>query len=162
MSEDPCPSCGAPLGGRAGCQAAFDDLSARAWTSPVRGGLHNLVVDSYAMQHPEEYGLSAKSYVAHLTGLCCGVERPGDRTLYWKIPQSLDGSSSVQKPPLLGDRGRTTIAAPARAADEGYERAVRGWAADVWAAYVSQHTFAREWLAKCRSGRGANDKGAEG
>jgi len=79
-SDAPCPACGARLGGRADCQAAFDRLSADSWTSPARGALHNLLVDAYAMQHPEEYGKSAKSYIAHLTARCCGVEHAVDST----------------------------------------------------------------------------------
>src|SRR5437867_11388363 len=80
--EARCPSCGAHLGGREGCQSAFDQLSADAWASPVRGAVHNLVVDTYAMQHPEEYGRSPKSYAAHVTALCCGIEHPGNQKLY--------------------------------------------------------------------------------
>jgi hypothetical protein len=37
------------------------------------------------MQHPEEYGRSAKSYFQHLTALCCGLEHPADVHLYWSI-----------------------------------------------------------------------------
>src|SRR5438876_948724 len=67
--QDPCPSCGARLGGRGGCQATFEQLVSDAWTSPGRGSVHNLVVDAYAVQHSEDYGRSAKSYIAHLIAL---------------------------------------------------------------------------------------------
>jgi hypothetical protein len=142
-----CPACGAPLGGRDGCQAQFDQLSARAWESPLRGGMHNLVVDAYALQHPEDYCVSAKSYAAHLTGLCCGVEHPGDQKLYWQIPRWLDGAAAVVKPPILETRGRKTIASIADIADDVYQSAVRQWASAVWTAYQSQHYLARGWLA---------------
>ena len=104
-----CPSCGAPAGGRDGCQAQFDGLSARAWEGGVRAAMHNMVVDAYALQHPDEYCVSAKSYAAHLTGLCCGVEHPGDQKLYWQIPRWLDGPAAIEKPPVLETRGRKTI-----------------------------------------------------
>jgi hypothetical protein len=144
----PCPSCGAPLGGRAGCQAAFDELSASAWSSPVRAAVHNLIVDSYAMQHPEEYGRSAKSYAAHLCGLCCGIEHAGDRKLYWSIARWLDGPREIAKPPLLRRRGDQTIADVATVAeDKGFADAVRAWGRTVWIAYFSQHPLAHEWLA---------------
>jgi hypothetical protein len=144
----PCPSCGAPLGGRAGCQAAFDELSASAWSSPVRAAVHNLIVDSYAMQHPEEYGRSAKSYAAHLCGLCCGIEHAGDRKLYWSIARWLDGRREIAKPPLLRVRGEKTIAdVAAIGVDEAFAEAVRAWARSVWNAYFSQHPLAHEWLA---------------
>ena len=147
MAADPCSSCGAALGARAGCQAAFDELSALAWTASARGAVHNLVVDTYAMQHPEEYGRSAKSYAAHLTALCCGVEHPGDQKLYWGIARWLDGPVSLEKPPVLQTRGRLTIASVvAPPSDEAYGELVRRWAADVWQAYGAQQAIARNWL----------------
>ena len=147
-----CPSCGAPLGGRDGCQAQFDELSARAWESPLRGAMHNMVVDAYAMQHPEEYCVSAKSYAAHLTGLCCGLEHPGDTKLYWQIGRWLDGPSSIVKPAVLEIRGRQHIATVRLATDKEYQAAVRQWAASVWTAYESQHYLARGWLAEAARG----------
>ena len=144
----PCPSCGAALGGREGCQAAFDALTAAAWSSPAHGAVHNLVVDAYAMQHPEEYGRSAKSYAAHLCGLCCSIEHPGDSQLYWSIARWLDGAREVVKPQLLRSRGDRTIADVATICDDaGFVDAVRAWARRVWDAYASQQPQAREWLA---------------
>lgn len=151
----PCPACGAPLGGRAGCQAVFDAVGALSWTSPVRGAVHNLAVDTYAMQHPEEYGRSAKSYAAHLLGLCCGIEHPGDAKLYWSIARWLDGGKLLDKPPLLASRGRSTIPVPGDAeSDAQFAARVRVWAADVWDAYADQQALARQWLAEARRGAG--------
>ena len=143
----PCAACGATLGGRDGCQAQFDKLSARAWETPVRAVMHNMVVDAYAMQHPDDYCVSAKSYAAHLTGLCCGLEHPGDHKLYWQIPRWLDGPSKIVKPPVLDVRGRKTIQTITGVSDGAYQPAVREWAAAVWAAYESQQYLARGWLA---------------
>jgi hypothetical protein len=144
--QEPCPSCGARLGGRAGCQTMFDQLSTRAWTSPLRGSVHNLVVDTYAMQHPEEYGKSPKSYAAHLTALCAALENPGDRRLYWAISRWLDGRATVDKPPLVDRRGDMTIAGVADPrAEEEFPELVRQWARRVWEAYASQQDLARGW-----------------
>ena len=147
-----CPSCGARIGGRSGCQAVFDGLVAKAWESLGRASVHNLLVDAYAMQHTEEYGRSAKSFVAHLVGLCCGVEAAAERELYWAIPRWLDGPARVTRPADIDSRGKTTIddvREPANEAD--YPELVRKWARDVWAAYTSQHAMAREWLAAVRT-----------
>jgi hypothetical protein len=148
----PCPACGARLGGREGCQSAFDQLSADAWTSPGRGALHNLVVDTYAMQHAEEYGRSPKSFAAHLTALCCGVEHPADQKLYWAIARWLEGPVALEKPPPITQRGRLTIADVCAAAREDeYADLVRRWAVDVWAAYADQQKLARTWLDTVRA-----------
>ena len=104
------------------------------------------------MQHPEEYGRSPKSYAAHLTALCCGIEHPGDQKLYWAIARWLDGSVAVEKPPLIARRGALTIAdvyVPAR--EDAYADLVRRWADDVWAAYRDQQKLARGWLEAVRA-----------
>jgi hypothetical protein len=145
----PCPACGARLNGRAGCQAAFDALGAAAWTSPARGAVHNLLVDAYCMQHPEDYCRSAKSYAAHLTGLCCGLEASGDAARYWAVARWLDGSRDLTKPALaaVGARGRVTVADVVDCAEDAqYAAAVRAWASAVWQAYGVQHQLARDWL----------------
>lgn len=147
MSVEPCPSCGAPLGGRAGCQRVFDELTAAAWQDVTRGRVHNLVVDAYSMQHPEEYGRSAKSYFQHLTALCCGVEHSSDVQLYWSIAPTFEHTPPPPKPVLLTERGRVTIADVAGEAGESYVSRVQEWAADVWRAYGSQHALAHERLA---------------
>ena len=154
VSQESCPLCRARVAGRQACQDIFDELSARAWSTPGRGSVHNLVVDTYAMQHSEEYGRSAKSFVAHLTGLCCGVEARGDTELYWQIPRWLDGRVDLARPQDLPHRGAMTIADvrnPAR--EEEYPELVRRWANDVWQAYGSLHNTARQWLDAVRAHR---------
>lgn len=147
MDDEPCPSCGARAGGRAGCQAAFDVLLARAWESAARASVHNLAVDTYAMQHAEEYGRSAKSYAAHLTALCWAIDAGGDQRVYWGIPRWLDTSPAIQRPANLTLRGRTTVLDVLRPEPEdAYPALVRRWAQDVWAAYAPQHVLARAWL----------------
>jgi hypothetical protein len=144
---DPCPSCRAPLGGRAGCQAAFDALVAASWQDPARAAVHNLVVDTYCMQHPEEYGKSEKSYAQHLTGLCCGVEHAGDTKLYWGIAPTFERTPPPPKPSLLVGRGQLTVAYLAASDGSDFAARVRDWAADVWRAYTPQHHIARERIA---------------
>jgi len=147
VDRTPCPACGAPLGGRAGCQRVFDQLSAAAWQDLTRGSVHNLVVDAYAMQHPEEYGKSAKSYFQHLTALGCGLEHHGEAQLYWSIAPTFEHTPPPPKPPLLVERGSLTIALVVGEAGSDYAARVRDWAAAVWLAYASQHALAHERLA---------------
>ncbi len=160
---EPCPSCGALLGGRAGCQAVFDELSARAWTSPSRGRAHTLVVDTYSMQHPADYCRSAKSYAAHLTALCCGIEHTGNQQLYWAIARWLDGPGRLDKPAVIDCRGSMTIADIRAPRDErDYDALVRRWAESVWAMLAPQQPLARQWLDSVRTylsrGTGATNR----
>ena len=39
---------------------------------------HRIVVEVYALQHPERYGRSAKSFAAHLTGLGAWIENEAE------------------------------------------------------------------------------------
>ena len=142
-----CPSCGAPLGGREGCQLAFDQLSARAWSDGGFAAVHNLVVDLYALQHVESYCESAKSYAAHLVGLCCAIEHNADPNVYRAIARWLDGRVKLARPPTLEFRGSMTIADIVSTSDpEVYRKWVLEWAENVWDAYRSQHEVARQYL----------------
>ena len=115
----------------------------------MRGALHNLLVDAYCLQHPEDYCRSAKSYAAHLVGLCCGVETAGGARLYRTIARWLDGSRELGRPaePPPGARGAVTVARVANQTDDAaFSEGARAWAEVVWAAYDTQHALAREWL----------------
>ena len=140
----PCPACGAPVaGGRAGCQAVYDSLS----VSGGLGTLRDLAFDAYCMQHPDTYCRSAKSYAAHLTRLCCGIEHGGEPKVYRAIQSWLNGAVPLVKPPVLAQRGAKTIA-DLQAAGSPADAAglARAWAEDVWQAYASQHDLARGWI----------------
>ena len=61
-------------GGRTGCHAIWNEMMAQGMSDARYARSYRLAFDTYCMQHPETYGVSVKSYIAHLTGLCCGVE----------------------------------------------------------------------------------------
>jgi predicted amidophosphoribosyltransferase len=148
IEQDRCPDCGALVrGGRAGCQALWDEIASQAYQNLERASVHNLAFDSYCMQHPETYCRSAKSYAAHLTRLCCGLEHDGDPALHAAIQKWLNGNVPLAKPEVLSSRGTLTITHVATARDsQEYRERVRAWAEDVWAAYARQHDMARTWL----------------
>jgi hypothetical protein len=111
-----------------------------------------MLVDVYAVQHPEEYGVSPKSYIRHLYALGVLLEFPGDLRLYWAMPESGTPVPAPPKPPLLAPRGTRTIAHALDAPDDGaYQERVREWAADVWKAYAPQHGLYRAYLAAVRA-----------
>ncbi|MGH9781714.1 MAG: DUF5946 family protein, partial [Candidatus Acidiferrales bacterium] len=90
---------------------------------------------------------SAKSYAAHLTRMCCGIEHGGKREIYAAIPRWLSGAAKIERPEPLARRGPMTIA-DLRAAEtpEEHVKLVQKWAGDVWEAYAPQHELARRWL----------------
>lgn len=149
-----CPDCGAPVDdGRAGCQSLFDELRDRAYLEPAYARRQMLAFDAYCMQHLETYCRSAKSYMAHLARLCCGIENDGDQRIYEAINRSLDGSVALEKPPVLSDFGSMTVADLRNAATpDDYAERVERWAGSVWDAYTSQQEIARAWIRSAMRG----------
>ena len=154
-ARETCSGCGLAVpGADSGCQAIFDDLLARDFSDARFFRAHRLMVDAYALQHPDRYGASAKSLAAHLLFLGWSVERGGgDAAPFEPIRRFLDGApkmARLEPPELRGDR---TIAEARAATDpESYARAVRDWARSVWAAYASCHAVARQWMDRAAAG----------
>ena len=151
QSSGRCPECGATVeDGAAGCEAMFNELGARDFSDPRYVATHELLVDAYCLQHPGRYCSSAKSYAAHLTRMCCGIEYGGKREIYAAIPRWLSGPAKIERPETLTQRGSMTIAtiADLRAAvtPEEHNRLVHAWAENVWQAYTPQHEIARRWI----------------
>jgi hypothetical protein len=150
-----CSECGGPVaGGRAGCQALWDEMMARSVTDLRYRGAYRLAFDTYCMQHVDTYGVSAKSYAAHLMGLCCGIEHRGDPAVYDLIHRSLNGRPALARPASPVARGSITLIEVAAAPDpDHHARRVRAWAQDVWDAYAPHHELARALLAAALGGR---------
>ncbi len=109
--------------------------------------VHDLAFDAYCMQHPDRYCRSAKSYAAHLTRLCCGLEYAGSPSVYAAIRRWLDGKVNLARPERLQDLGQVTLVSLAKAS--GREKQVelaQAWARNVWAAYAVQHELAHQWI----------------
>ena len=148
LGEERCAGCGAMiLGAELGCQAVWDEISIMIYTHPAYAASHDLAFDAYCMQHPEKYGRSAKSYAAHLTRLCCGIEYQADPGVYAIIRQWLDGKVPLEKPALLRERGQLTVLEVYAASDAAeFRQRVQAWAENVWQAYHSQHDLAHAWI----------------
>ena len=110
---------------------------------------HRIVVDVYAMQHPDRYGRSAKSFAAHLTGLCAWIDdEAATQSVNASVQRWLSGPSPIVKPPLPSSYGAITIRDLVDAKDPvSYGEALRRWARSTWAAYASLHATARSWVA---------------
>lgn len=153
--DEVCEGCGIKArGGTAGCQAMFDELGARPLGLPPSYAVHRRTVDTYCLQHPASYCVSAKSLAAHLTGLCCAFEHRSHPTLLRSLQQWLNGTPALAKPELPVARGEVTIADVVSAPDaESEARALERWARSTWEAYSALHPLARRWIQEALAGR---------
>jgi putative intracellular protease/amidase len=144
-----CSGCGLLVpGGVDGCQALFDDESVREYGDIRFAGRRRLVVDAYALQHPERYCASATSLAAHLTGLCIAIEhRPREEAINDAVQRWLSRRPQLDKPALPPTHGPLTIADVLAASDPMSHRAVvERWARGIWTAYAGLHPIARAWV----------------
>jgi Family of unknown function (DUF5946) len=151
QTADRCEGCGlAVAGGTDGCQALFDDESAREYGDLRFASRRRMVVDVYCLQHAERYCASAISYAAHLTGLCVAIEHRGrEVALNDAIQRWLSRRPELTKPPIPPGRGPLTIADVRGVADLNEHRAVVDrWARGTWEAFAPAHPVARAWVAR--------------
>ena len=154
-----CPECGAPVaGGREACQRLFDEVLAREFGDYRYARLHRLTVDCYSLQHPAEYMRSAKSYAAHLTGICAALEDDAAQTNR-AVQRWLNGPNVFLRPgdPAPQQRGALTILHVHAATDpEDHLRRIREWALSTWEAWRGYHHVARQWVEEATATRPAD------
>ena len=149
VQTDRCDGCGLAVdGGTDGCQALFDDESVREYGNVAFAGRRRLVVDTYALQHPERYCRSAVSLAAHLTGLCVAVEhRAQEEVLNDAVQRWLSRRPELARPAVPASRGPLTIADVVAATSVNDHRAVvERWARGTWTAYLDLQPIARAWV----------------
>ncbi len=154
-----CTGCGAEVeDGTTGCQAIMEEFLARDFSDPTYFSVHRMVVDTYALQHPDRYCVSAKSLAAHLTGLCWLIEHAGSKALGSEsLRRWLNGTPRIlrtEKPAIPESRGAVTILDVRGAPDAAsYAQSVECWARSTWDAYAPLHRLAREWIQQALSRR---------
>jgi hypothetical protein len=145
-----CASCGLAVeGGTDGCQRVFESIGLREYEDVRFARYHRIVVDVYALQHPDRYGRSAKSFAAHLTGLCAWLEdEAGSQSVNAAVQRWLSGPSPIERPALPTSYGTITIRELVREGDPvHYGVALRRWARSTWDAYAPLHAITRFWIA---------------
>jgi len=155
LVDSRCTECGAQVPAEfTSCDELFmsilTPLGLRGVESPDAAALGRLLVDTFGMQHPQRSCKSVKSYAAHLSGLCCGVEYNGAQSVYAALQRWLNGPAEaigISRPTEPDCRGALTIRYVHDAETEAELGArVHQWARVVWEAYTSQHEIAREWI----------------
>lgn len=157
LVDSKCTECGATVPDEfASCDELFRSilmpLGLRLAESPDVAVLHRLIVDTFSMQHPKRSRKSAKSYAAHSTDLCCGVEYNGVQSVNAALQRWLNGPAEaigITRPAEPDYRGALTIRYVYDAETEAeFTVRVHEWAKEVWEAYSSQHEIARNWIRK--------------
>jgi hypothetical protein len=155
-----CTGCGRAIeGGTAGCRAEFDTLVGRDFSDARFFAVHRLFVDTYALQHPDEFCRSAKSLAAHLVGLMLILD--GDASAdsgAAALRNWLDGPRALDKPPVPAERGAITLADVKNIGDPAaWREALHRWAEATWAAWRDLHPLARQWAEETQA-RGKREK----
>lgn len=155
LVDSKCTECGAEVPAEfISCDELFmsilTPLGLRWAESPDTAALARLFVDTFGMQHPKRSCKSAKSYAAHFTGLCCGVEYNGAKSVYAALQRWLNGPAEaigITRPTEPDYRGALTVRYVYDAeTEEEFTARVHEWAKEVWEAYSSQHEIARDWI----------------
>ena len=156
LAETRCDECGAPVAGVAACRTLFDEVIAREFSDYRYARLHRLTVDSYALQHPEQFMRSAKSFVAHLTGMCAAMENEDPASINRTVQKWLGGPKPIDRPCDVppGQRGSLTVVDVLSVQDpQQYLERIREWARDAWLAWSTHHALAREWIKLAQASR---------
>ena len=148
-----CPACGFP-GDRQACQDAFNDVALRvralAWTGSI--STWRLMHDVYSIQHEEDYCGRWRGLIAHLGGVCLGLEFGAQEQSYRALAKFIErdhlkGQPYPPPPGIPVDRGSITIASLKDLNEPvllvaGVDR----WARSTWLAYEKLQPLARDWV----------------
>ena len=159
MGEDSagavCAGCDLVIpGGAEGCLELYRRVREQELRPPAYAGFGRMIWETYCVQHPDRYCISAKSLAAHLGGLCWALEHGGHPSGYQALDRFLDGPPHFDRPALPPDRGALTIGDVAAAdAPADRVRIMDGWARTTWAAYAGLQPLARRWVEAALAGR---------
>ena len=142
------------LGCSPACWALYGELLAREYGDPTYFQLHQLSIDTYAVQHPGvPERRSIQSVALHLITLCLVLERGAEPSDGPKLHRRLVKRQAFNwlEPPR--PIGQMTVADVHRAPSaEEHERILYAWARDVWGAWGPHHATIHRWIKDCLNG----------
>ena len=146
---DACSGCDLRIDGAdAACQGLFDAFRVREAADLAPSyAFSRLTIDTYCLQHPDRYCVSAKSLAAHLTGVAWVMDRGISEGGLRVMQRWLNGRVDLVKPAVPASRGTLTIGDVHQVADRAaYMAAVTRWARSTWEAYALLQVIARAWI----------------
>lgn len=129
------------------CWHAFGRVIAREFQNPGLMRVHRLTVDAWAIQHPGDGSRRAiQSVGLHLARLMVQLDegQSGNAANEAMLGFAARKSTLPELPPRAAYAMMVADVVGAEA-PEAHERAVRAWAAAVWADWSDQHDFIRAW-----------------
>ena len=159
IEGESCPGCGVVIPAQDGpshdymtgspaCWAAYGRLLATQYSDPQRMSFHQLVVDTYAVQHPGGHNPRAVQSVGiHRMTLCLFLEHETDPVHGTRLHRLMVNLPVFQRLEPPEDRGRLTCVDVAIDAPVDVARAAAyAWAEEVWSAWAAHHDTVRGWL----------------
>jgi hypothetical protein len=135
------------LGSTAACWALYGEILAREFNNAPYYGVHQLTVDTYAVQHPGvPERRSIQSVALHLMTLFLFLEQGSKLSDGPRLHQRMAHRHSYYwlEPPTYS--GRMSVADVLEARDAAqHHKLVRAWAKDVWDAWTPHHSVVRGW-----------------
>ena len=136
------------IGASPACWALYGEVLAREYGDPDSFRLHQVTVDTYAVQHPGvPERRSIQSVAVHLITLCLVLEEGVDPAAGRALHKRLAARASFHWLAPPSPNGHITVAdvLEARTPAE-HECTVEAWARDVWAAWEPHHATVRRWI----------------
>ena len=130
-----------------GCWQTFGEVVAADYSDPERMAFHQLIVDSYATQHPGSGDRrQVQSVGLHLMTLCLFLERGVDPALGPELHRRMIRRPEFRRLNRSGPGDLTVAHVPSAGPAEAARQAAVEWAAAVWATYEDEHPTVRRWL----------------
>ncbi len=136
------------------CWLRYGELLAVQYADPQRMAFHQLIVDTYAVQHPDgDDPRAIQSVGIHLMTLCLFLERATNPSLGTRLHRRMVDRPVFHqlKPP--SSRGLLTMLdVPLEGNPDIARAASYAWADDAWRAWAAHHQTVREWVDKAGLG----------
>ena len=158
---EPCPGCGVRLPETTGprhsymtcspaCWARYGELLAAQYSDPQRMAFHQLIVDTYAVQHPDgDDPRAIQSVGIHLMTLCLFLEHDTDPAFGSQLHRRMVQRPIFQQLMPPARRGELTmLSIPIAGGPQAARAAAYAWAAGTWTAWRAHHQTVRFWLAE--------------
>ena len=129
------------------CWRLYGEVTGKAMTDPVLGGLHQLTVDSYAAQHPRAAGPTITTAFA-LIGLhlalekgCSGIQV---RDAHQRLARERKRWPAFRAPAGLKAIALTILDVAISSSRDEHRDALDRWARAVWSAWSPEHEIIAE------------------